>query len=222
MRTVLPLLAFVLVTATTTAADPKPEESSAKYLAVLQKTAEVLAKVNDEATAMEAKPKLDTLHEEARDARKKMFRALAELDIPESTLTHFFEQLPKILRQTDSAITAEFDRIGNNKKGAYKVLRETKLFAALEKEYEERATMAANLLLTYARIWEAKNDGKVLKLEVLAQFSDTGKKGLVDPWGYPYQLAFQPGKDGKRLRIWTVNPYTGKKLGFPPPDDKDK
>lgn len=229
MRFALPLL--FLLTPLVPAADPKPDpqkaavEATNKYLAVLRTTVELLAKVSDEKSALEAKPKLDTLRDEARDARRVMFREMAELDIPEESMAYFFEQYPKILREASGRMSTEFDRIGGAKdKAAYKVLRETKLFAEIEKGYEERAAMKAQNLAGYARAWSARNEGKVPpKLEVLAEYAEEGKKALTDPWGYPYQMVLAADKDGRnRLHIWTVNPYTGKKLGTPPPEVKDE
>jgi len=129
----------------------------------------------------------------------------------------------KNTRQMYDPIVAEFDRIGSDKKkDAYNVLRETKLFAGLEKEYEGRAKIGAEALMNYAKAYSTRNGGKAPpKLEDLAAYSDTGKKAFSDPWGFPYQLINKPGKDGvTHTHIWTVSPYTGKKLGQPPPDEK--
>lgn len=221
MRFTLPVLLFVAPLAL--AADPKPDPTKAgnEYGVALQKTAALLAKVKDEATAAEAKPQLDKLHEEAREARRQLFKALAEADVPDLELAGSMAVFWKNAGQCGDTITAEFDRIGGNHKAAYKVLRETKVFAALEKEYEGKAAIKANDLLNSARAFSARNDGKVPKLEELAAYSESGKKALMDPWGFPYQLVTAVGKDGRsRLHIWTVSPYTGKKLGTPPPDDK--
>jgi len=129
----------------------------------------------------------------------------------------------RAFREVTDRLHSEFDRLGSSKdKAAYKVLRETKLFAAMEKEYEDRAAMKARNLITAARGWSAKNDGKLLpKLEDLSTYLIEGKKALSDPWGYPYQMVVASDKDGRdRLHIWTVSPYTGKKLGSPPPEEK--
>jgi hypothetical protein len=223
--TFTPLVLFASVTLAP-AADPKAEsnEASQKYQTALHKTVELLAKVKDEATAAEAKPKLDTLHTEARDARKRMLKAFAEVDLSEGQLAEVLEGLPKGLRLISDKITAEFDRIANNHKAAYKVLRETKLFAGLETEYEGRAKAGATLLMTFAKTYTTRNDGTPPpNLEVLGTYSETGKKALTDPWGFPYQLATKLHKDGvNRLHIWTVSPYSGTKLGNPPPDEKDE
>lgn len=224
MRYLLTLLILFASTAIVTAADPKPDatKSGNQYAVALQKTAALLAKVKDEATAEEAKPKLDNLNEEARDARRQLFRALAEVDGRDGELADSMGVFWKNVRQMHDTITAEFDRIGTNKKAAYKVLRETKLFAALEKEYEDKAAAGANMLMIFAKTYSTRNDGKAPpKLEDLAAYSETGKKALTDPWGFPYQLLTKLGKDGvNRTHIWTVSPYTGKKLGNPPPDEK--
>lgn len=221
MRHVFAPLALLFIAGLAPAADPKPEESSRKYLDSLQKTAELLAKVKDEATATELKPRIENLYEEGREARRQMFKALAELDIPDSTLAHFFEHFPKIVKQASDGITAEFDRIGNNQKAAYKVLRTTKLFAGLEKEYEEKAQVGASFLITVARTYTTRNPDKALTPDALAAISETGKKALIDPWGFPYQLVTKADNKGvTRTYVWTVSPYTGKKLGTPPPDDK--
>ncbi len=227
MRHLLAPLAFFACVAVATAADPPGEaasKASAKYITALGKTAEVLKNVTDDTTAADAKPKLDNLHEEARDARKQMFKALSELDIPDGEFAGLLERMPKILRQIDGDIVAEFDRIGGNKKSAYKLLRETKLFAGLEKGYEEKATMGALMLEQAARSFTLRSGGKAPpKPDDLAAYLDTGKKALTDPWGFPYQLLTKPAKDNTtRTYCWTVSPYTGKKLGTPPPDEKDK
>jgi hypothetical protein len=170
---------------------------------------------------VEAKPQLDKLHEEAREARRQLFQALADADVPDGELAGSMAVFWKNAGQCGDAITAEFDRIGSNHKAAYMALRETKLFAALEKEYEGRAAMKANDLMNFAKAYTTRNDGKVPKLEDLAAYSETGQKALTDPWGFPYQLVIAVGKDGRsRLHIWTISPLTGKKLGSPPPDEK--
>lgn len=221
MRHVFPPLALFLFASVAPAADPKPEESSRKYLDSLQKTAELLAKVKDETTAAELKPKIENLYEEGREARQMMFKAMAEVDIPDSTLAHFFEHFPKVVKPTSDSITAEFDRIGTKQKAAYKVLRETKLFAGLEKEFEERAVGKAKTLIISAKSYSTRNDGKAPKLEDLAKYAEEGQKALTDPWGSPYQLVLKAEKDGiARTYVWTVSPYTGKKLGSPPPEEK--
>lgn len=226
MRPTFTLLVLFTFAALATAADPKSEanEASHKYQAALNKTAELLAKVKDETTAAEAKAKLDTLHDEARDARKRMFKAFSEMDVPDGQLTEVLEVLPKGMRMINGILTAEFDRIGSNQKAAYKVLRETKLFAGLEKEYEGRAKAGASVLQTFAKTYSTRNDGNPPpNLEVLAVYSETGKKALSDPWGFPYQMVSKPGKGGfMQTHIWTVSPYTGTKLGNPPPEEKDE
>ena len=228
MRSVSTLLALFAFTAIATAADPKSDQkpdankSGNQYAVALQKTAALLAKVTDEATAADAKPKLDNLHEEARSARSQLFKALAEVEMRDNELAESMGVFWKNARQITDAITAEFDRIGTNKKAAYKVLRETKLFAELEKDYENRAKYGAETLMFSVRAYSARNSGNPPpKLEDLAAYSETGKEALADPWGFPYQLLSKPGKDGvTRTYIWTVSPYTGKKLGQPPPDEK--
>lgn len=225
MRHLLTLLFLIVLAAHATAADPTTDaaKSGNQYAAALQKTAALLAKVKDEATAEEARPKLDKLHEEARDARRDLFKALAEVDVrDDGELVDSMVVMWKNVRQVYDPIVAEFDRIGSDKnKAVYKVLRETKLFAALEKEYENRARNGAEMLMIYARTYSVRNDGKAFKLEDLATYSETGKKALTDPWGFPYQLLAKPGKGGvNSTHIWTVSPYTGKKLGNPPPDEK--
>lgn len=225
MRFAIPACLILAVAPFAPAADPKPDPTKAgyEYGVALQKTAALLAKVKDEATAAEAKPQLDKLHEESREARVKLFKALAEVDVPDHELAGSMVVFWKNAGQCGDTITAEFERIGGNHKAAYKVLRETKVFAALEKEYEGKATMGANDLMNYAKAYSVRNDSKVPKLEDLAAFSETGKKALTDPWGFPYHLVVAAGKDGRsRLHIWTVSPYTGKKLGTPPPDEKEK
>jgi hypothetical protein len=211
------------------AADPKPDPAHVEtwntYAAAMQKTCELLAAVKDEKTAVDAKPKLDKLHEEAREARRKLFNSIAELDMPEPQIAELFEGLRRAFRDVGDRLQAEFDRIGSTKdKAAYKALRETKLFTAMEKEYEDRAVRKAGTLRAVANTWSAKNEGKVPpKLEDLTEFLTEGKKGLMDPWGYPYQMVVAADKEGrKRLHIWTVSPYTGKKLGTPPPEVKDE
>lgn len=227
MRFALPLL--YLFTPIVLAADPKPDSTHAEawntYAAAMQKTCELLAAVKDEKTAADAKPKLDKLHEEARSARSLMFKAVAELDIPDSRVADLFDGMRRAFREVGDRLTAEFDRISSSKdKAAYKALRETKLFSAMEKEYEDRAAMKAGTLRAVANTWSAKNEGKVPpKLEVLAEYAEEGTKALTDPWGYPYQMVLAADKDGRnRLHIWTVSPYTGKKLGTPPPEVKDE
>lgn len=223
MRFTLPVL--LLVAPFALAADPKPDPQKAadKYAGALQKTAALLAKVTDEASAAEAKPKLDDLHDEAREARKQMFRAIAEVDSSDREMAAVMGDLAKGVRTLTEAITTEVDRIAGNHKAAYKILRESKQFAALEKEYEVRAAVKADTLMTCAKSWMVRNDSRVPKLEDLAALAEEGKKATTDPWGFPYQLVLKADKDGRtRLYIWTVNPFSGKKLGTPPPDEKEE
>lgn len=222
MRHVFAPLALLLVSGAAPA-DPKADATKAgdQYFTALQKTAALLAKVKDEATAEGAKPVLANLNEEAREARRQFFKSLAEVDGRDGELAESMGVVWKNVKQVTDTITNEFDRIGTNQKAAYKVLRETKLFAELEKEYEGKATYRANNLMTYAKIFATRNDGRMPKLEDLAAYADEGKKALTDPWGFPYQLVLKAGKDGvPKLHIWTVSPYSGKKLGNPPPDEK--
>jgi hypothetical protein len=223
VRPTLTLLALFASAALLPAADPKPDATKAgdQYFTALQKSAELMTKVKDEATATEAKAKLDNWHDEAREARRQFFKALAEVDGRDGELAESMGVVWKNVKQVNDTITNEFDRIGTNQKAAYKVLRDTKLFAELEKEYEGKAASRANNLMTYAKTHSTRNDGKAPKLEDLAKYADEGQKALTDPWGFPYQMVTKPGKEGyTRTFVWTVSPYTGKKLGTPPPDEK--
>lgn len=215
--------AALLFAALTPAADPKPDATAAgnQYFVALQKTAELLANVKDEATATEFKPKIENLHEEARDARRQLFLALAEVDGRDGELAESMGVMWKNVKQINDTITAEFDRIGTNQKAAYKVLRETTLFAGLEKEFEAKAVGKANTLSISAKVYSTKNDGKAPKLEDLARYLEEGQKALTDPWGFPYQLVTKADEKGiERTFVWTVSPYSGEKLGSPPPDGK--
>lgn len=224
MRFSIPALLMVAVAPFAPAADPKPDATKAgnEYGVALQKTAALLAKVKDEATAAEAKPQLDKLHEQAREARRQLFQALAEVDGHDRELAGSMGVFWKNAGQCCDTISAEFDRIGNNHKAAYKILREVKLFAELEKEYEGRAAARASDLRNYARAFMTRNKGQEPTLNDLAAYAEDGQRALTDPWGFPYQLLVRPGKDGTTVHVWTVSPYTGKKLGTPPPNEKDK
>lgn len=223
MRSAFTLLGLFLAIPVVFAADPKVEATEAgnKYGIALQKTAKLLAEVKDEKTAAEAKPKIDNFQEEARDARRQLFLALAEVEGKDGELADSMVVFWKNVRQFHDTITAEFDRIGNNHKAAYKVLRETKLFTELEREYDGRAAFGAQVLTNCARTFITRSPDKMPQLADLAVYADRGQKALTDPWGFPYQMVTKPGKDGvSRTYVWTVSPYSGKKLGNPPPEEK--
>jgi hypothetical protein len=203
------------------AAEPKPAEKkdpSRTYIESLAATAELLAKVTDEKSAADAKPKLDALFAEGRTARKEFLAMLGDERVSDADMIRVMERVPKILSEVNNKIALEFDRIAANQKAAYKVLRETKLFAEFEKALEEKAVWRANDLSLAAKSWSTRNDGKELtKLGDLANYLSEGQKGLVDPWGFPFQFKYvQDKKSGaNRIVIWTQNPYTEKRIGSP-------
>lgn len=83
---------------------------------------------------------------------------------------------------------------------------------------EDDARAKAEQLVTYAKTWSTRHDGKhIEELSVLVLYAEDGGRALVDPWGQPYQFRYVSDEQSERERIviWTVNPKTGQKLGTP-------
>ena len=82
-------------------------------------------------------------------------------------------------------------------------------FGALEdKGKEERAANDARVLTQAVKFYYAKNGQWPKKLTDVAQYLETGKKALADPWGKEYQFSVTREKtpDGttvERPCIWT-------------------
>jgi hypothetical protein len=214
-------VAFV---STAPAADPKPEEVVGQLVALRTKVtaqaAELLGGVKDEKTAGDAKPHLDDLGE-----RYAAYKAAVETLLPLHR-----DKLPKAaldaMAGADDALLREHDRVFSKAKAAYKVLREEGfLIDYLERSMEMRAAESANRFRSLIAAYAAKNRGEYPKeLKAVPPLVEGGEKALADPWGYPYH--FEPGKrtiDKVEVPVhyvWTVSPYSGKKLGHPPPEKK--
>jgi alanyl-tRNA synthetase len=211
MRYLLPLV--LLLPTIALAAEPPIAET---YLRALEKLADTLADVTDEKNAAAAKPKVENFLDEAKSARERLFRRLAELD-DEAAVAAVVKQMGERVAEANGKTARQFDRLAADHKLAYKLLRDTKLFVAMEKERDAAATRRAKDLIDSVRIYAALNGGKRPKqLADIAKTPEDAKKYLLDPWGYPFQ--YQAGE--KHAHVWTISPYTGEKLGSPPPDAK--
>lgn len=221
MRFFLLPFSFFTFTLSAPAADPKPTEKkdpSRTYIESLAATADLLAKVTDEKAAADAKPKLDALFAESRTARKEFLAMLGNERVSDADMIGVMERLPRILSEVNNKIALEFDRIAANQKPAYKVLRESRLFAQMEATHELTAEMRGMTLVEAIKVWQLKNQGKELaKLADLAVYLDAGQKGLTDPWGFPFHFKYVEDKKAGFARpvVWTQNPYTEKKIGWP-------
>lgn len=212
----------VLGLSTAPAADPTPDELIRQYTESLTKAAELLDALNDEKTATDAKPKLDELA-----TRQAELKAAIE-KLPPAVRLKTDE---KALAQADEKLSLAHDRVFAKEKAAYKVLHGSKLFDAIEKPREKQAETQARLLSTHTKAYAAKNRGtfpKELKqlIEGNVPLAEGGAKALTDPWGFPYRyelgkVVIVPDKpEADATYVWTVSPYTGKKLGYPPPEKK--
>jgi hypothetical protein len=60
-------------------------------------------------------------------------------------------------------------------------------------------------------------------LLAVANLLEGGGKAILDPWGAPFQYQVVNDQNGyPAAAIWTVSPYSGRKLGFPPAEKKEK
>ena len=96
-------------------------------------------------------------------------------------------------------------------------------FQIVSDRKEDAAAVKAVQLQTVAKTHAIRNeDARLESLDELVQYAEEGEEALLDPWGFPYQMVSKPGKGGfMQTYIWTVSPYTGKRLGHPPPEEKD-
>ena len=182
----------------------------------MEKLADLLAAVTDEKTAAEVKPKLDNLFDEGRAARTQVFTTLAAPNGTDEQAAATLTRLTERLTAASGKVGKEFDRIARDHKTAYKTLRDAKLFAELEKDREEKAVKQARELVDSVRVYRQNGGKQVVNLSDLTSDPEVAKKYLLDPWGFPFQ--YQPGE--KRAYVWTVSPYSGQKLGSPPPEEK--
>lgn len=205
--------------------EPKPEERLAQLTAVTTKATEALGTITDETTATAARPKLDELAEQ----RKGLLAAVQAppagqaITVPEKVMT--------AAAKANEELTLAHDRIFAERKPVYKALHGSKLFDQIEQPLEERATATAKMLQNATKAYSAKNRGKMPgQLTDLAvtpagrtPLVEGGGKALLDPWGAPFQYAVSDDENGNpAAAVWTVSPYSGKKLGSPPPEKKRK
>lgn len=220
MRAVLSLLALLASAVLGHAAPPAipaAKKTAEDYLRAVERLADLLARVNDEKSATDAKPKIDDLSAESRDARGQVFAALATADAPDEKVAAALGKLTERATAAADRIGREFDRIAADHKPAFKVLNDTKLFAELMSAREAKAAEQARELVGSVRVFSQMNNGKrVTNLSDIAPTPEAAKKYLLDPWGFPFQYR----ADEKRVYVWTVSPYSGKNLGSPPPDEK--
>jgi hypothetical protein len=215
----------VLGLTTAPAADPTPDELIRRYAESVTKVTELLDTVKDEKSAADAKPKLDELATrlaESKTAIEKLTPAV-QLKMDERALTAAGQKL-----------SLAHDRVFAKEKAAYKVLHGSKLFDGIEKPRESMAATNAKVLSSASKAYAAKNRGNYPDgLKALIDDSggkvpliDGGAKALTDPWGFPYQYELSKVAIGANkvevdtTFVWTVSPYTGKKLGSPPPEKK--
>lgn len=194
---------------------PAAKKTPDDYLRAAERLADTLATVTDEKSAADAKPKIDDLFAEGRDARGQVFAALATADAPDEKVAAALGKLTERATAAADRIGREFDRIAADHKAAFKVLSETKLFTELAAAREAKAAEQARELVGSVRVYSQMNNGKrVANLSDIAPTPEAAKKYLLDPWGFPFQYK----ADEKRIYVWTVSPYSGKTLGSPPPD----
>jgi hypothetical protein len=218
---VLPLVLLVVVGCganptlpTPTAAD-QPGKSDDPVTAVIEPltgAVAVLEKVTDEASAKEARPQLETLFDEAEAGFSRLRDMKAEGKSPD-------DESSKRLGDVRAKLQAEYNRITTKHTSAFVVLQETRLFARLAESADDTATMRALSVYEAGKRWETRNDGgQLTQLADLAADLDDGKDGLRDPWGTPFQFKYVEDKRTgfTRLVVWTKNPQSGKKVGWPP------
>jgi general secretion pathway protein G len=64
-------------------------------------------------------------------------------------------------------------------------------FKFLEDAKVDTARAKAENLVTAVKAWQVKNDNQqVTDITVVLQFLEGGEKGLLDPWGQPYQIQY--------------------------------
>ncbi|MEO2088972.1 MAG: hypothetical protein ABGY75_05675 [Gemmataceae bacterium] len=207
------------------AADPTPDELIRQYTESATTAAELLDAVKDAKSAANAKPKLDELA-----TRQAEVKAVIE-KLPQAVRLKMDE---KALAQAEEKLSLAHDRVLAKERAAYKVLHGSKLFDAIEKPREAQAAASAKMLGTQTMAYSAKYMGKfptslkelVAPADKRTPLVDGGMKALFDPWGFPYQ--YELGKvaigankvEVDTTFVWTVSPYTGKKIGNPPPEKK--
>jgi hypothetical protein len=205
------------------AADPTPEELLKEYAESMTNAAKLLDAVKDEKTAKDAKAKLD----EFATKQAELKAALEKLSLAAQQRLSAEAFAP--VNQAEQKQSLAHDRVFSKEKAAYKVLHGSKLFDAIEKPREKLAATNAGRLGSAAKAYMVKNRGNppvalkslVVKENGRLPLVDGGEKSLIDPWGAPYQYQVVTDEYGNpNPHVWTVSPYSGKKLGNPPPEKK--
>lgn len=223
MSSIRAVAAVVLLSATSVplhAADPIPRLDTYPLIAVTRE----LRQVTDEASAVETKAKLDTCWRQHREAMRVILTRCETL--PTAQQTAVMASTAQFLAERDPLLRAEHDRIFSTQKAAYAVLKETPLFRSIEEGMEREAMSRIeairNAIMASRLRPKMKRVAPLASLKEIANLLQAGEKGLLDPWGSPYQ--YEPHTDPtapvSQLHIWTVSPYSGKKLGNPPADEK--
>ena len=226
MRRVLIACSLLTLLSAIHAADPTPDEVLSQYAESVTKAAEVLETVTDEKTATDAKPKLDELATKQAELKARIGKLTPD-ELSKASKTAL-----SAMSESEQKLTVAHDRIFSKAKPAYKVLHGGKQFDLIEKRLEYEAEKNARMLCIQTKSYTAKNRGvfpqnlKALvdKTGGRVPLVDGGEKSLIDPWGAPYQ--YESGQitiekmEVKTTYVWTVSPYSGKKLGTPPPEKK--
>jgi hypothetical protein len=94
---------------------------------------------------------------------------------------------------------------------------------------EQQAKVGATVIEQACKKYYLENSKWPDKLEDIANLLESGKKGLIDPWGKEFKFAIgktkaSDGTEVERPYIWTERTVDGKTkvYGMKPPEEKKK
>ena len=208
------------------AADRPLEELFADSADVAKAATDLLTAALDDKAPRDAKAKFDQLGVVRASLRKRLQEGVGQPVVVKDP-----DALGKAavrLRDGEKALTEAHHRLFTKAKATYAELKGNKLFAQIEADQEAKAAEAAKALLNVVKNHMVKNGGDTPTNLAILALGDSAKgvlpllaggaEALNDPWGFPFQYAVGQDKSGAPdPHVWTVSPYSEKKLGNPPP-----